>query len=122
MSTRGVAALVVVCVRTVSGTEAPWKFLGNYPAQLDSYELESGETIKIDGVLDEPCWERAMWSGAFEDIAQPLHPEAVIPSSYQTAVAVTWDESFLYVAAKLKRVLSAPLRGRPVELSSCVPP
>ena len=108
-------AAVLVVAAAASADDAPWKFLASYPAQLDALPCEN---VTIDGVLDEPCWRKAPWTGPFEDIAQPLHPGARIPDSYQTKVAVAYDSDSLYVAAVLKETnLWATIRGHNEDLT-----
>ena len=103
-------AAVLVVATAASADDAPWKFLASYPAQLDALPCEN---VTIDGVLDEPCWQKAPWTGPFEDIAQPLHPGARIPDSYQTTVAVAYSSDSLYVAAVLRRETRAVNPARP---------
>jgi len=93
----------LLVVGLVVGARAEeWMFLDAYPHQLDALPCDA---IAIDGVLDEPCWRAAAWSGGFEDIAQPLHPGASIPAAYQTSVAVAYDADAVYVAAVLRETM-----------------
>ena len=66
-----------------------WAFLQQYPAQGKAPKLAQGQTITLDGSLDEPAWSEMAWTAAaFEDIAQPLHPSVVVPGDFQTQVKV----------------------------------
>jgi hypothetical protein len=56
--------------------------------------LAAGETITIDGVLDEPAWSKAATTGPFVDVGRG-YPNPAIP--VQGSARVTWDERFLYV-------------------------
>ena len=79
-----------------------WRFEKAYPRQLVALRAPPNG-IRIDGKLDADEW------GAFEeeefnfqDIAQPIHPDTRIPSEFQTAVKVRFDEEYFYVGAVLR--------------------
>ncbi|HTJ83169.1 MAG TPA: carbohydrate-binding family 9-like protein [Polyangiaceae bacterium] len=57
--------------------------------------LGDGETITIDGVLDEPAWKRAELAGPFVNVSTGK-PDPSLPG-HGTA-RLTWDGRFLYVA------------------------
>jgi hypothetical protein len=54
--------------------------------------------LKIDGILDEPVWEKAEWISDFTDIKGI---SSAIPK-LNTKVKMLWDEKYLYVAAKME--------------------
>ena len=51
----------------------------------------------IDGVPDEAAWQAAPWSSPFTDIQGPLAD----PPRHLTHVRLGWDDTHLYVAARL---------------------
>lgn len=52
---------------------------------------------RIDGRLDDEAWEDAEWTDAFVDIEGNARPEP----TYETRAAIRWDDTYLYVAARL---------------------
>ena len=54
--------------------------------------------IVIDGRVDDAAWARAPWSEPFVDIEGPGHPTP----RYETRMKMLWDDTYLYVAAKLE--------------------
>lgn len=54
------------------------------------------EQINIDGIANEPSWQRAPWTDKFIDIEGEKTPK------YDTQVKMLWDDKFLYVFAKLE--------------------
>ena len=69
----------------------------------------TGQAPRIDGHLDDPVWSTALW---FSDFTEKLPTEGATPSD-RTEVAFAYDESALYVGARLysARVAQIP---RPV--------
>ena len=53
------------------------------------------EEIVIDGLLDEPSWEKAAPTADFADISGPGFPEPL----QRTFAKMLWDEDFLYIGA-----------------------
>ncbi|PWK78507.1 carbohydrate binding protein with CBM9 domain [Mucilaginibacter oryzae] len=51
----------------------------------------------IDGDVDDAVWQQAKWSADFQDIEGDLKPKPPL----QTNVKMLWDDSCLYVAARL---------------------
>jgi hypothetical protein len=51
----------------------------------------------IDGDIDENIWQQARWTNDFVDIEGDLKPKPTL----QTNVKMLWDDSCLYVAARL---------------------
>ena len=56
-----------------------------------------GETIKIDGKLDESAWINTEWTDDFVDIEGDAKP---LPR-FRTRAKMLWDEKYFYVAAEL---------------------
>lgn len=54
--------------------------------------------LKIDGLLDEPDWQRAPWTRDFMDIEGPGKP----PPRFRTHAKMLWDDEYFYVAAELE--------------------
>ncbi|CAE7363248.1 der, partial [Symbiodinium sp. CCMP2456] len=75
-------------------------FLDAYPSQYVARRLADGQSITIDGNLNESVWEEVPFTtAAFKDIAQPLFPDYLLPSQFATHVKVRWDAEYLYVGA-----------------------
>jgi hypothetical protein len=51
--------------------------------------------LTIDGRLDEPAWRATEWSAPFVDI------DGVRPVRHATQMKMVWDETALYIAARL---------------------
>jgi hypothetical protein len=61
--------------------------------------LRIDEPIKVDGVLDEPAWQRAVQDTRFVSrISQPFG----LPTTEPTAVQVAYDDKNLYVAYRCR--------------------
>lgn len=58
----------------------------------------TGEVLKMDGNLDESDWQKAAWTTNFVDIEGDKKP---LPT-YQTQVKMLWNDSTLFIAAKLQ--------------------
>ena len=56
--------------------------------------LSGGNTIGIDGVLDDDGWKLAKWAGDFIE----WEPDENTPPSQQTKFKIVYDKKFLYVA------------------------
>jgi hypothetical protein len=52
----------------------------------------------IDGDVEESVWQQAKWTKDFQDIEGNLKPQPPL----QTNVKMLWDDSCLYVAARIK--------------------
>ncbi len=59
--------------------------------------FRSGETIVIDGNLEEASWQLAPWTEDFVDIEGEIKPRPF----HQTRVKMLWDEAWLYIAAEM---------------------
>ncbi|MDU1890713.1 MAG: carbohydrate-binding family 9-like protein [Dysgonomonas sp.] len=53
---------------------------------------------EIDGDINEDAWQKATWTGYFQDIEGDLKPKPY----YQTRAKMLWDDNYLYIAAELK--------------------
>ena len=63
--------------------------------------------VKIDGKINEPAWQKAVWSEPFTDIEGDIKPKPV----FTTRMKMLWDDTCLYVAAQLQEPqLNASLR------------
>ena len=58
----------------------------------------TNQAIKADGNLDETDWQKANWTSSFVDIEGAKKP---LPA-YQTQVKMLWNDSTLFIAAKLQ--------------------
>lgn len=66
--------------------------------QTHIYQIfKTSETIKIDGVLDDPVWQSTAKVGKFW-YSFPVDDREV-EAEYQTEVMLTYDDKFIYVAA-----------------------
>ena len=80
--------------------EKGFVLLEAYPNQYVAQRLHTGQSVQIDGNLNETVWEEVPFTdSAFKDIAQPRFPSYVLPSQYATQVKVRWDAEYLYVGA-----------------------
>jgi len=57
---------------------------------------KTDQQFKIDGRLSEAAWESAEWSGPFCDI------DTGARAQLDTQIALLWDDSYLYVGAKIE--------------------
>ena len=74
-----------------------------YPRHLRAKKVSGNGTITIDGKLDEEVWNLAMWESHFVDITRHENETLnKIPSQFQSSVAVLWDETYLYIGARIK--------------------
>jgi len=55
------------------------------------------DSLKIDGALKEPDWDKAKWTNDFVDIEGAAKPKP----RYRTRVKMLWNDSYLYIAAQL---------------------
>lgn len=75
------------------------------PVQIPNIEFapkkyvcyKPGETINVDGKLDEAAWNNAEWTDDFVDIEGDVKP---LPR-FRTRAKMLWDEKYFYVAAEL---------------------
>jgi hypothetical protein len=79
------------------------KFVGSAQSADRSLPLHyiayrTGDSLRIDGRLDEPCWRNAPWTEAFADIEGYHMPEPL----HLTRAKILWDEHYLYIGAELE--------------------
>jgi len=74
------------------GLEALFTTPKNYVVQHTS------EVLKIDGNLEENAWRKAAWTTNFMDIEGEQKPLPTL----QTQVKMLWDDSTLFIAAKMQ--------------------
>ncbi|MCC5906861.1 MAG: carbohydrate binding family 9 domain-containing protein [Balneolaceae bacterium] len=65
--------------------------------QIEAYKLQPGETFTLDGVMNEPFWDRVQPNRNF---TQQEPNEGGIPSQ-DTEIYVAYDDNYLIIAAKL---------------------
>lgn len=73
------------------GTNSPAKFPCNEQEIPHYTAYRASEVIRVDGKLDEKCWQAAPRSPRFTDILTGK------PTLYDTRAAVLWDDQNLYV-------------------------
>ncbi|HBC46721.1 MAG TPA: carbohydrate-binding family 9-like protein [candidate division Zixibacteria bacterium] len=56
------------------------------------------EKLTIDGKLDEPAWQKAIWTDKFNDIEGSLKPEP----RFSARAKLLWDSTYFYVGAELQ--------------------
>lgn len=66
------------------------------PRQYICYKTSGG--LLIDGLANEPDWQKAAWTEDFVDIEGNARPAP----RYRTRVKMLWDETFLYISAELE--------------------
>jgi len=60
--------------------------------------VRAGDSLKIDGLLDEIAWSRAEWTDDFTDIEGKLGSTP----HFRTRAKMLWDDRYFYVAAELE--------------------
>lgn len=93
----GTIVIQVCCamlLSTLSPGEAVVEQNGECPEQKTIHVQPASSAPKIDGVLDDPCWESAGSATGFIT----LEPYEGRPNSEETVVRVTYDARNLYVA------------------------
>lgn len=66
------------------------------PKQYVAYR--SGESLEIDGQLDEEAWKRAPWTSFFVDIQGSQHTTP----RFKTRAKMLWDDEYFYIAANMQ--------------------
>ena len=61
---------------------------------VEAYELEPGETIELDGRLDEPCWQKAHTGAGFG----MWDPDRGAASTQETFFKVVFGDDAIYFA------------------------
>ena len=72
-----------------------------YPRHLRARKVSV--PIVIDGKLEDSAWENAMWDSEFVDITDHQNNSLnYVPDDFQSAVALLWDNDYLYVGVRMK--------------------
>jgi hypothetical protein len=89
----------MLLLQTLSAQAAEWKFPcpENEIANYTAYHI--GQSLKIDGKLDEPAWRVAPRSPRFKDIISGQ------PALLSTHAAILWDDSNLYLGYRVEEPL-----------------
>jgi hypothetical protein len=66
------------------------------PPTVDARRVPSGQSVRIDGALDESAWEQTSWTGGFVQSVPDFGAEA----REATSVAVLFDDHAVYVAVR----------------------
>ena len=83
----------------IAGAQSPFKGWDNLFTMPLNYTVHHTTTAPvIDGDIKDKVWENAEWSAQFRDIEGDLKPRPYL----QTQVKMLWDDSCLYIAAKLQ--------------------
>ncbi|SDS63305.1 Carbohydrate family 9 binding domain-like [Mucilaginibacter mallensis] len=79
--------------------QSPFKGLENLFTVPDNYVIHHVDTPPvIDGDINDAVWQKAAWTAEFQDIEGDLKPKPYL----KTQVKMLWDDSCLYIAAKLQ--------------------
>ncbi|XP_078000759.1 uncharacterized protein LOC144453360 [Glandiceps talaboti] len=68
------------------------------PKTYVAYHLQGGDTIKIDGKLDDEAWKEVASTDRFIDIQGTGFPKP----RFNTLAKMRWDDTFLYIGAYLE--------------------
>lgn len=92
----------LVCFQSLplfSGAQRLWKGYENLFQPVRNYVVyQPIGSMAIDGIADEPSWNKVVWTEDFVDIEGPLKPKP----TYQTRVKMLWDKNYLYLLAELE--------------------
>ena len=95
--THGRCILVFLLALVHAGTLAAQAPDGANPPVLRAFRLSPGESISVDGRLDEDPWTRAIPISDFKQ----FDPRSGEPSTEQTEIRIVFDEDHLYIGAEL---------------------
>ncbi len=91
-----IAALLILPL--CSKAQSPFKGLENLFTTPKGYVINYVKTPPIiDGDINDAVWQQAQWTTDFKDIEGDLKPNP----SLQTNVKMLWDDSCIYIAAKI---------------------
>lgn len=83
----------------VTSAQSPFKGLDNLFTTPLNYTVRHTKTPPvIDGDINDGVWKNAGWTAQFQDIEGDLKPRPAL----QTQVKMLWDDSCLYIAARLQ--------------------
>lgn len=80
----------------IHGSSAQLHLLKHFPKTYVAYRA-TGPMV-MDGHLDEPDWQNAVWTDDFVDIEGDKMPVPL----YRTRAKMLWDDNYLYIAAELE--------------------
>lgn len=93
---------LLICLSFISfatSAQSPFKGLENLFTKPLNYTVNHTNTPPvIDGDINDGVWAGADWTTQFQDIEGDLKPHPAL----QTQVKMLWDDSCLYIAAKLQ--------------------
>ena len=81
----------------------PWVIRAETPSPPRVVTVRATGTIRIDGRLDEPDWQRVPVTAGFRQWS----PDWTAPSRLNTEVRVLFDDRFLYVGARMSNPAGA---------------
>jgi hypothetical protein len=91
--------LCLIIISFAANAQSPFKGLENLFTTPLSYTVTYTATPPvIDGNINDPVWQQAVWTAQFQDIEGDLKPRP----SLQTQVKMLWDDSCLYIAARIQ--------------------
>jgi hypothetical protein len=59
---------------------------------------KTASPLNINGVMNEPCWQHAVWSDDFVDIEGERKPKP----RFRTRAKMLWDDDYFYVFAEME--------------------
>ena len=86
-----ILTIIVGCFSVISCAQSNKEII---PNTYIAYQTSSA--IKIDGEENDASWSKVEWSQSFIDI------EGVKKPTYNTQVKMLWDETYLYILAKME--------------------
>ncbi len=93
------AFIIIFSLPFAAMAQSPFKAFENLFTTPKGYIVSYTKTPPvIDGELNDSGWQQAVWTADFEDIEGDLKPKPPL----QTNVKMLWDDSCLYIAAKIK--------------------
>src|ERR1700744_5070014 len=83
----------------IAGAQSPFRGLENlFTVPLNYTVHHTNNPPVIDGNIDDKAWDAVGWTTQFQDIEGGLKPSPAL----QTQVKMLWDDSCLYIAARLQ--------------------
>ncbi|HKJ91959.1 MAG TPA: DUF5916 domain-containing protein, partial [Longimicrobiales bacterium] len=97
-TTRRSAAVALACALATAALGTPGRACAQAytPPSLQAVRLAPGQTIKLDGRLDDDAWSRAPVASGFRE----REPNVGQPATYPTEVRVVYDASTLYIGIR----------------------
>ncbi|WP_114938997.1 carbohydrate-binding family 9-like protein [Mucilaginibacter endophyticus] len=94
----GLTAALLILPGLVSAQEAFKEFPDLFTVPYSYVAKHVKQPPVIDGDVEDAVWQQAQWTQDFQDIEGRLKPAPPL----QTNVKMLWDDSYLYVAARIK--------------------